>query len=98
MAKATIPGPAKIMSYEDIVRAQKARDENEATSRSGKRARGWKRKGGRPETSESGTKTETTGMGEALVQDENLNQMAETQHVGGLLPPCPGRAPVARMW
>ena len=59
-ARATIPGPAKIMSYEDIVRAQKVRDENEAKSLRSKQTRGRKRKGGGPEA--CGPETRTEGM------------------------------------
>ena len=97
-AKATISGPAKIMTYEDIVRAQKARNENEAKSRRNKRTRAWKRNGGEPEASGSETRTEAIGINESLEQGGTLVQVAETQYVGGLLPPCPGRAPIARMW
>ena len=96
--KATIPGPAKIMSYEDIVRAQKARDENEAKSRRHKRTRGRKRTGGWPAAAGSETRTEAIEIGESLEQGENLVQVSEEQYVGDLLLPCPGRAPVARMW
>lgn len=96
-ARATIPGPAKIMSYEDIVRAQKARKENEAKSRTNKRKRG-KRNGEESEACDPGERIEAISIGEPLEQRDNLAQAVEEQYVEGLLAPCPGRAPVAKMW
>lgn len=96
-ARATIPGPAKIMSYEDIVRAQKAREENEAKSRTNKRKRG-KRKDEESEACDLRGTTEAMSIGESLEQRDNLVQAVEERYVEGLLAPCPGRAPVAKMW
>jgi len=97
-ARATIAGPGKIMSYEDIVRAQKAREENGAKPRRNKRTRGSCSRT-RSELSESGTRTETIEVGEAAEQNRNSLGMAETPHLEDYWrAPCPGNAPVAKMW
>lgn len=96
--KAIVPGPAKIMTYEDIVLAQGARNNAGPKSKSRKRGRGGKRRAGESEVFDPGENTEAIDGSEFLEQIENHVQGAEVQHVQAWLPPCPGRAPVARMW
>lgn len=97
-ARATIPGPAKIMSYDDIVRAQKTRDESTTKSLCDKRIGGRKGKGRQPEALTSEPRTGVVTLGEAAELAGTICDAATSQHVGGPIPPCPRRAPVARMW
>ena len=97
-ARATVPGPAKIMSYEDIDRARRIREEVEAKSQKDKQTRGRTRKRGKASTSNPEDPTETTTDEETQGSSTRRVHVAATQCVEGWTAPCPGRAPVARMW
>lgn len=104
-ARATIPGPARIMSYEDIIRAKRARAENEDKAKAGRGKRGRKGLSGEifhNDVIEQGAKSSRTDSVQELI--ETADAIDETQDVEAPstpvapLAPCPGRAPVARMW
>lgn len=88
------------MSYEDLVAARAARLQKEA-DKTARTKQGRKRKGRVQPTCVQGTAEETAeGSAQAETQETTnvLLQVAGTQFENGMLAPCPGRAPVARMW
>lgn len=104
-ARATIPGPARIMSYEDITHARQARANTESKASSGRGKRGQKNQAG--ETSGTSAMTQNPGFSRidepqnfidtADGMDETLDVEAPSTPVAPLSP-CPSRAPIARMW
>lgn len=83
--KSLVLGKAKVMSYEDLEAARARRKEE--GDKAAKKKPGRKRKGG----------AKKTRMAEA---SQAMPQQAEMQPGNLISPlaPCPGRAPVARMW
>jgi hypothetical protein len=75
--RATIPGPAKIMTYEDIVRARRAQEEKEAGVATRKRKRAAK------------SQPETTGMSalevEVAAAERQIAAAGLSEHCGVLV-------------
>jgi hypothetical protein len=85
------------MSYEDLEAARLKRLQKEADKAS-KGKRGWKRNGEAKKKCISGVVDAV--QSEALGLPTYALQANEPQPEGdvGVLGPCPGRAPIARMW
>lgn len=90
-------GKGKVMSFEDLEAARTKRAEVEA-SKCAKKARGRKRRGGAQETNAQGTEKETPRMNGTPVPANLSIQVIGTGSMERSIAPCPGRAPVARMW
>ena len=98
--RAIVLGTAKVMSYEDLEEAKAKRaEQKEKKAKKGKRGGGGKRNIKSPKPRDSPTDLKADYMGEGSHANNGVHQLAETHRaVSGLLVPCPGRAPVARMW
>lgn len=88
------------MSYEDLEEAEAKRaKQGEKKVRKGKQGGGKKQNAGAPKARKSGT-----GPGAELTSDRSFanndaNQVAEPHcAIDGPNAPCPGQAPIARMW
>lgn len=94
--KSLVLGKARVMSYEDLEAARAKRVEKEA-DKAARKKRGRKRKGRVQEASLLGT---AEGVAQAETQEPAgiLSTVYATRLENGVLAPCPGRAPVARMW
>lgn len=97
--RSIVLGKAKVMSYEDLEEARAKRTEQEQGKfGKTKRTRGRKRKDGASKVGEAGMNLEQGHTNRALEEISGPMQVAETRRVGGPVAPCPGTAPVARMW
>jgi hypothetical protein len=96
--KSQVLGRAKVMSYEDLEAARAKRQEKEA-GKADKQKRGRKRKQNAEKTCISDTRAETAAMGMSELAGNSF-RVVGTPFEGdaSLLGPCPGKAPVARMW
>ena len=90
--KSSVLGKAKVMSYEDLAEARANRTEKEA-NKAARKTRGRKRKGGKQQVGMQETASE--GLLAATAQSV---MVAQSEYVAGPIAPCPGAAPVARMW
>jgi hypothetical protein len=96
--KSHVLGRAKVMSYEDLEAARAKRKEKEA-GKLDKQKRGRKRKQEAEKTHASDASVQAVGTGAPELTGTSL-QVVSTPFEGddNLLAPCPGKAPVARMW
>lgn len=91
--KSLVLGKAKVMSYEDLFEARAKRAEKDARKAAKKQRR--KRKG------EEEAVLDATFQSPLLTAAESADDallMAQAQHTAAPIPPCPGAAPVARMY
>ncbi|KAM0703962.1 hypothetical protein Q7P35_008968 [Cladosporium inversicolor] len=96
--KSQVLGRAKVMSYEDLEAARVKRQEKEA-GKADKKKRGRKRKQNAEKTCISETRVEIAAMGMSESAGNSLNVVGiPFESDASLLAPCPGKAPVARMW
>jgi hypothetical protein len=77
--RATIPGPAKIMTYEDIVRARRAQEEKEAGVAKRKRKRAAK------SLSETTGKSKSAHEAEVAVAERQIAAAGLSEHCGVLV-------------
>lgn len=97
-AKSNVLGRAKVMSYEDLEAARAKREEKEAGN-ANKQRRGRKRKQNAEKTSISDTGLQAAVTVPLELTDDSLQVVETSSGADASLPaPCPGNAPVARMW
>ncbi|KAM0714733.1 hypothetical protein Q7P37_009750 [Cladosporium fusiforme] len=94
--KSLVLGKAKVMSYEDLAAARVKRSEKEA-NKAAKKARGRKRKGGKQQMGMQNTAPGGPVVGTAQ-SVSGPPTAAQSHFIAGPIAPCPGAAPVARMW
>lgn len=99
--RAIVLGTAKVISYEDLEEARVKRTEqgNKREVGKGKRGSGLKRKNIAPKARKARAGPKARYTSESPEATSEANQATEPDHVGGdPIAPCPGRAPIARMW
>jgi hypothetical protein len=84
---------AKVMSYEDLVEARAKRAEKDARKIARKQRR--KRSGGQEVVPDAMLQVPLAAAAESA---NGQLWMAEAQYAVAPVPPCPGAAPIARMW
>lgn len=99
--RAIVLGTAKVMSYEDLEEAKAKRaEQREKGSRKGKRAARGKRNKKLPQACDASVEYRVRQDGEAPDANDDDGNHSGDMHgaIGGSLAPCPGKAPVSKMW
>jgi hypothetical protein len=98
--RAIVLSTAKVMSYEDLEEAKAKRaKQGEKKVRKGKQGGGKKQNAGASKARKSRTDPGAGLTSDRSFANNDANQVAEPNcAVDGLVAPCPGRAPIARMW
>jgi hypothetical protein len=98
--RAIVLGTAKVMSYEDLEEAKAKRaKQGEKKVKRGKQGGGKKQNAGASKARKSRTDPGAELTSDRSFANNDANQVAEPNcAVEGLVAPCPGRAPIARMW
>lgn len=91
-------GKGKVMGFEDLEAARTKRAEVEASKTAKKNTRGRKRKGRAKSVDEQVSEVETARSNEVAALAGISAQVMWPQSGGCFTAPCPGRAPIARMW